>query len=240
MTLWRGQRCFSILASLWRRVVRGPRLRFKACVMNAQLQALAAKAAPLARGPKEVTMRLRVLRHLIVAASLGSVAACSSDDVVTVSVPWEIQTFLVKSGLPHIRGYEWPLVDPSENIVLFRVTHGELACPSTYAYPRAFGLKYRGRIGWAIPPTGTDSVRFDVLASNSHLMSCEFLIHVLVADPNLRHGDSAATVARWMYRITPSRVLRTRAPGAKYPSPWLSGNVSACLRCLVACRSPAS
>jgi hypothetical protein len=119
---------------------------------------------------------------MLVAASLVSAAACSSDDIVTVDVPREVQDFLVQTGLPKLRGYEQVLVDHAENITLFRVAYGDLACPAVCNYPRAFGLNYGGRIGWVMPPDGRSSGVFDVNSSDAALMSEGFLAAVHVAD----------------------------------------------------------
>ncbi|MGH7470959.1 MAG: hypothetical protein ACRENP_23675 [Longimicrobiales bacterium] len=121
-------------------------------------------------------------RRLLIAISLVGVAGCSTDDIVTVDVPRDIQEFLVRTGLPTLRGYEQLLADRADNITLFRITYGDLACPTVCSYPRAFGLNYRGRIGWVLPPAVNNSGVFDVMGADAYLMSEDFLDDVKVAD----------------------------------------------------------
>jgi hypothetical protein len=127
-------------------------------------------------------------------ACLASLAACTVDDPAAVVMPRDIRILVTASAAGSIRAFQELMAEQVNGLVLFRVDYGRQRC-SSCSYTSAFGLKFRGRIGWLLPPEGTTlaSTRFDLLASDGYLMDRAFLHRVRAAD-----ADAYGAIRLWI------------------------------------------
>lgn len=147
---------------------------------------------------RPVLAGLFVLIGLIGSVSLG----CSDEDAL-FSLPVEdrIARFLASQDLPAVHGFDELLVEPSIDLVLFRVRYGETTECSRggCVRPSAFGLTIGERIGWVEVPAAfpADAPRFDIRPDDSFLFDQEFLVRVRSA------GEDAYVAVRLMLARDP-------------------------------------
>lgn len=102
---------------------------------------------------------------------VATVAGCSSATNPTIDdVPPDVVAF-VMGELPKPRQIMVDLRDDVNGLLIFRASYGEPQdCPAGCFYSAAWGLAYRGQIGWigVASPTGTASL-YDVKPQDSEL-----------------------------------------------------------------------
>ena len=101
--------------------------------------------------------------------TVAIVAGCSSATSPTIDVvPPSVAAFILDE-LPKVRQINLDLNDDATGILIFSASYGEPQdCPAGCFYAKAWGLAYRGQIGWITAPGPTATV-YDVKPDDSAL-----------------------------------------------------------------------